>query len=65
MELLPKRLEEAVETYWALGDQVDSLNPFSSYDTELRGPELRADLVAAGYLVATAADVLLTKLADV
>lgn len=65
MELLQKRLKEAVETYWTLREAVDELNPFISYDTELRGPELRADLDAAAYLVATAADDLLAETAAV
>lgn len=62
VQIRQKQLQEAVETYWTLREAVDELNPFSSYDTELRGPELNADLNAAGYLVAHAAGDLLDAL---
>lgn len=65
MELLQKKLKEAVDTYWSFRDGVDGLNPHSSYDQELRGPELRADLDAASYLVASAVDDLLAEMAVV
>lgn len=61
-ELSAKRLKDAVQTYWTIREGVDGLNPHSSYDQDLRGPELRADLDAAGYLVANAADDLLAEI---